>query len=45
MSKETFNHTYRTEAVMTVVADRTCRQRVLAGGAWLASPALVRSRI
>jgi hypothetical protein len=45
MSKETFNHTHRTEAAMTVVLDRSCRQMVLAGGAWIAPPALVRSRI
>jgi hypothetical protein len=45
MSRLAFNHTSHTEAVKTVVFDRPCRQMVLAGGAWIVSPALVRSRI
>jgi len=45
MSRDPFNHTSRTEAAMTVMLDRPCRRTVLAGGAWIASPALVRSRI
>jgi hypothetical protein len=45
MSRESFNHTSSTEAAMSVVFDRPCRQTVLAGGAWIASPALVGSRI
>jgi hypothetical protein len=45
MAKLTFNHTHRTEAAITVVSGPQCRHTVLAGGAWSASPALVRSRI
>ena len=45
MSRLTFNHTSCTEAALTVVLDRPRSQMVLAGGVWIASPALVRSRI
>ena len=45
MPRLTFNHTSCTEAALTVVLDRPRSQMVLAGGAWIASPALVRSRI
>jgi hypothetical protein len=45
MSRESFNHTSRAEAAMTVMLDRPCGRTVLAGGAWTASPALVGSRI
>jgi hypothetical protein len=45
MSRESFNHTARTEAAKSVRFDRPRGQMVLAGGAWIASPALVRSRI
>jgi len=45
MSREPFNHIFRTEAATTVMFDRPCRRTVLAGGAWIASPALVGSRI
>jgi hypothetical protein len=45
MRTKTFAHINRTEAAMAVVYDRPCRQTSLAGDAWTASPALVRSRI
>jgi hypothetical protein len=45
MSREFFNHTSRPEAAMVVAFDQPHRQTELAGGAWIAPPALVRSRI
>jgi hypothetical protein len=45
MSRESFNHTSRTEAAMTVALDRPCGRTVVAGGAWIVSPVLVGSRI
>jgi hypothetical protein len=45
MTRLTFNHTDPTEAATAVAFGMRGRQIKLGGGAWTASPALVRSRI